>query len=164
MADDDKEDPALTANLSSLAQALPELLERFRQMARTLGSADETATSPAGPAQALDVTAAMGAALEVARGELSRRMRIVKIFTPAPPVLATEKQLGLLLLGLLVQAGQAIAAGRPDEHQLDIRIGTSEEGWARVELTVSGATVDGGAGSSRLELPPAVAPKTELKA
>jgi hypothetical protein len=164
VAEDDKDDPALTAQLSSLAQALPELLERFRQMARSVGRADEATMSPSEPAQALDVTAALNVALEVARGELARRMRVVKIFTPAPPVLATEKQLGLMLLGMLVQAGQAVAPGRVDEHQLDIRVGTGEDGWARVELTVSGATVDGGAGSARLELPPVVAPKTELKA
>ncbi len=120
--------------------------------------------SPTEPAQALDVATAMGVALEVARPELSRRMRVMKIFSPAPPVVATQKQLGLLLLGLLVQAGQAVAPGRVDEHQLEIRIGTGDDGWARVEVVVSGATVDGGAGSARLELPPAVAPKTELRA
>ena len=56
MADDDKEDPALTANLSSLAQALPELLERFRAMARetTGGARAVPSMTSAQPAQTLD--------------------------------------------------------------------------------------------------------------
>ena len=163
---DGKEDPALTAELSSLAQALPELLERFRKLARTIGdeSGADALSGPAQPAQALPLGAAMDAAIAVARAELGKRARVVKVYAPAPSVLATERQLGAMLLGLLVHAAQATVAGRPDEHQIEVRIGGSDDGWARVTVTASGPSVDGRAGSARLELPPVVAPKTELKA
>ena len=164
--DDGKENPALTAELSTLAQALPELLDRFRKLARTIGddSGPEALSGAAQPAQALPLAAAMDAAIEVARAELAKRARLVKVYAPAPSVLATERQLAAMLLGLLVQAAQAMVAGRPDEHQIEVRIGAGDDGWARVTVTASGPSVDGRAGSTRLELPPVVAPKTELKA
>lgn len=165
MADDEKEDPALTANLSSLAQALPELLERFRAMARAAsGEAGIPSMSAAQPAQTLEIAAAMDRVLDAAHDELERRFRVTRLYAYAPPVLATESQLALMLMAHLVHAGQAVAAGRPDEHELQIRISTGDEGWARVELTLDGPSVHDGAGNSRLELPPVVAPKTELRA
>jgi hypothetical protein len=165
VADDEKEDPALTASLSSLAQALPELLERFRAMARVAGGGSvDAAMTAAQPAQTIDLAAAMDGVLEAATDELARRFRVTKLYAYAPPVLAVEKQLALMLMGHLVHAGQAVAAGRPDEHELQIRISTADDGWARVELTLDGPSVHGGAGNSRIELPPVVAPKTELRA
>ena len=167
MADDDKEDPQLTASLSSLAQALPELLERFRAMARASGGAAEVPSpsmDPAQAAQTLDVAEAMDRVLAAAEEELARRFRVVKLYAYAPPVLATERQLAVMLMGHLVHAGEAVAAGRPDEHELQIRISTGDDGWARVELTLDGPSVHDGAGNSRIELPPVVAPKTELRA
>ena len=167
MADDDKEDPQLTASLSSLAQALPELLERFRAMARASGgaaAAPSPSMDPAQAAQTLDVAEAMDRVLEAAGDELARRFRVVKLYAYAPPVLATERQLAVMLMGHLVHAGEAVAAGRPDEHELQVRISTGDDGWARVELTLDGPSVHDGAGNSRIELPPVVAPKTELRA
>lgn len=161
---DEKEDPALTAKLSSLAEALPELLERFRQVARTLGDQSVPDAADTQPAQALALADALDAAVDVARAELGKRARLVKLYAPAPPVLATERQLGAVLLGLVVHALQAVVAGRPGEHQIELRVGTGDDGWARVSVTASGPSVDGRAGSARLELPPAVAPQTELKA
>ncbi|MDB4969696.1 MAG: hypothetical protein JWN44_5385 [Myxococcales bacterium] len=162
---DEKEDPALTAELSTLAQALPELLDRFRTMARAIGGEGANELSgPPQPALALPLGVAMDAALEVARAEVGKRARIIKLYAPAPAVLATERQLGAMLLGLLTHAAQAVVAGRPDEHQIELRVGTGDDGWARITVTASGPTVEGRAGSTRLELPPAVAPKTELKA
>jgi hypothetical protein len=164
VADDEKEDPALTANLSSLAQALPELLEKFRAMARAVGQPAESPMAPSQPAQTIELAAAVDAAIETTRPELERRFSIVKLYAYAPPVLANEKHLLLMLVGHLVHAGQACAPGRPDEHELQVRTSTADDGWARVELTLSGPHVADGAGNSRLELPPVVAPKTELKA
>ena len=166
MADDDKQDPTLTANLSSLAQALPELLERFRAMARAAGGAAEPVPSMASaqPAQTLDVATAMDRVLEAAHDELAARFLVTRLYASAPPVLATETQLAGLLMAHLVQAGQAVAPGRPEAHELQIRISTGDEGWARVELTLDGPSVHDGAGNSRLELPPVVAPRTELRA
>ena len=165
MAEDDKEDPALTANLSSLAQALPELLERFRAMARAAGGEAPTPSMTSSqPAETLDVAEAMDRVLEAAQDELAKRFRVTKLYAYAPPVLATSSQLALMLMAHLVQAGQAVAAGRPDDHELQIRISTDDDGWARVELTLDGPSVHDGAGNSRLALPPVVAPKTELRA
>ena len=164
MADDDKEDPALTASLSSLAQTLPELLERFRTMARAASAAATPSMTSAQPAETLDVAEAMDRVLDAADEELAQRFVVTKLYAYAPPVLATSTQLALILMAHLVQARQAVAPGRPDEHELQIRISTGEEGWARVELTLDGPSVHDGAGNSRLELPPVVAPKTELRA
>lgn len=155
----------MTANLSSLAQALPELLERFRAMARAAGGGEAAPSmSPSKPAETLSVAEAMDRVLDATHEELARRFRVTKLYAYAPPVLATASQLALMLMAHLVHAGQAVAAGRPDEHELQIRISTGEEGWARVELTLDGPSVHDGAGNSRLELPPVVAPKTELRA
>jgi hypothetical protein len=165
VADDDKEDPALTANLSSLAQALPELLERFRAMARTVGGKDEPAAPLlVQPAQTLELATAIDQALDAAADVLARHFAVIKLYAYAPPVLANDKQLASMLAGHLVHAVQAVAPGRPSEHELQIRISTSDDGWARVELTLDGPSVHDGAGNSRLELPPVVAPKTELRA
>lgn len=161
----DKEDTELTRELSSLAEALPELLERFRQMARSLGRPEVAAgLGEAQPAQALDVAAALDVAVEAARAELTARARLVKVYAPAPPVLATERQLGLVLLSLVVHAAQAIPPGGAAEHVLELRVAATDEGWTEVAIEPSGPGVEGRAGAARLVLPPAVAPRTDVRA
>src|SRR5437879_6484439 len=103
-------------------------------MARAAGGSDERVPpmAAAQPAQTLDVAEAMDRVLDAAKDELARRFRVVKLYAFAPPVLATTSQLAEMLMAHLVHAGQAVAEGRPEEHELQIRISTGDEGWARV--------------------------------
>jgi hypothetical protein len=212
--DDDSPDEAaarLTANLPALAQALPALLEQFRELARSLqrdnvaGKIVDVAEEQRlqafvqlvkaltqdrePPAEAHDVQRLVDATLAVARAELTRHARLTKIYAPAPPVIATERQLLQLFLDLMMYVSGKIDEG--EGQQLMLRIGTTDAGWALVELEpsrgIDGEAADaqlagaraivqelggrmriarerGRAPSLRVELPPARAPETDIRA
>ncbi len=82
---------------------------------------------------AVDARAAMESALQLARGEIKRRARIVPDLRPVPLVDASESRLGQVFLNLLVNAAQAIPDGAAERNE--IRISSRlHDGW--VELSV----------------------------
>jgi C4-dicarboxylate-specific signal transduction histidine kinase len=202
----------LTASLPTLAQAMPALLEQFRALARSLAEgavagkivdvAEEQRLAAfvqfvkllgrehEGPAQALALEPLVAATLAVMRAELGRA-RVVKVYAPAPLVIATERQLGQLLLELFGHVKRALDNVDVEEQRLTLRVGTTDAGWALVELEPSAGLTDtasdaalataraivaelggrlriarepGPAAALRVELPPARAPATDVRA
>jgi PAS domain S-box-containing protein len=83
--------------------------------------------------QPVDVRVALESALQLARGEIKRRARLVKDIGPVPLVDASESRLGQVFLNLLVNAAQAIPDGAMERHQ--IRVSTRQHD-GRVEIAV----------------------------
>jgi PAS domain S-box-containing protein len=81
----------------------------------------------------IDVAAALDAALHLARNELRQRARVATRVDEVPPVLGDESRVSQVFLNLLVNAAQAIPEGRPDDHEIEIRLGVEE---GRVVLRV----------------------------
>ncbi len=160
--DDDRDDALafVGGNLDELGRTLPALVDKLRAAAaargealppslpprdviadrfatfgayrRRFGRADDAGAAP------LDVGAVLDGVVALLRPELERHARLVETRAAAPRVVATERRLAQILLNLLVNAAQAIPEGRAAAHRIDVRLGTSERGWAVVEIEDSG--------------------------
>jgi signal transduction histidine kinase len=158
----------LKAHLLALSESLPELTERVRARAEALGHTG-TPVPSASDAQLegqrlaafaayldhysridgrtlgpLDLRAVLEQAVALTRSEIEPKARLGVSYLPAPLVRAGSRQLGQVFVSLLINAAQALPAGRPDAHQVGVELDTSERGWARVAIadTGSGITAD----------------------
>jgi len=93
--------------------------ERIRtivQDLKTYSAAEER--TEAGPT---DVNGVLEFALRMADNELRQRARLVRDLQPVPPVPGGHSRLGQVFLNLLVNAAQAIPAGRIGENEVRLR-------------------------------------------
>jgi PAS domain S-box-containing protein len=123
--------PAALEELTANAAAALEGTGRIRQLSRSLGAfarADEAEL------EAVDVNAALEAALGMAANELRFRARVERSLQPVPAVRAVSGKLTQLFLNLLVHAAQAIPEGHIDEHRITLR-SWREDGFVFVELS-----------------------------
>lgn len=90
--------------------------------------------------QPVDARAALESALQLARGELKRRARIVRDLREVPFVDASESRLGQVFLNLLVNAAQAIPDGAPERNE--IRVSTRlQDGWVEIAVEDTGCGI-----------------------
>jgi signal transduction histidine kinase len=75
--------------------------------------------------------------LDLLRPELERHAQLALSIGEAPLVLATERQLGHVVLSVLVNAAQAMK-GKPEDNRIDVRISEDARGWAVVEIVDTG--------------------------
>jgi signal transduction histidine kinase len=165
--DDRDEKDALafvSGNLGKLGESLPALLEKLRAAAAARGeslpAALEDAAASGGkrfaafaeylrrydrpddaPAAPQSLGAIVDDVVALVRPELERRARLVVTLALAPTVLATERQLAQVLVNLLINAGQAITAGRAHENRIDVRVGTDERGRAVIDVEDTGSGI-----------------------
>lgn len=71
--------------------------------------------------QEVDVLRAIDAATRLAQLHIRAKARLVCELVPVPKVWANEARLAQVFLNLLVNAGQAIPTGDPDQHAVTIR-------------------------------------------
>jgi two-component system, NtrC family, sensor kinase len=86
----------------------------------------------------LDVRWTLDSSLKLARALVSTRARIVTEYAEAPLVRANDARLSQVFLNLLLNAAQAIEPGRPDENEVRVRCGKSEEGGVFVSISDTG--------------------------
>jgi PAS domain S-box-containing protein len=86
----------------------------------------------------VDLPRVIDASVAIALNELRHRARVVKDYRPLPPVQANAAKLGQVFLNLLINAAQAIPAGRVDENEVRITTSTDAEGRARIEVRDTG--------------------------
>src|SRR4051812_44321535 len=137
--------PELVARLRAAAaqrgEAVPAALPadaaggaRFTALAAYLRRFGEPDHSAPAPRSLRDIVEDV---LSMLQPELERKARVVTEFGDTPPVLATERQLGHVILSLLVNAAQAMK-GKPDEQRIEVRVSSDARGWAVVEVVDSG--------------------------
>lgn len=125
---------ALAASLDDLTERLCEAMTgamRVQQVAQGLGTFARADSVELGP---VDVDAVVDRALCIASQEIHSRARLVRDTATARPVLATDGKLVQIVLGLLLNAVQAIPAGESEANEIRVRAFT--EG-SRVHLEVS---------------------------
>jgi CheY-like chemotaxis protein/two-component sensor histidine kinase len=111
---------------------------RVRQIVRdlkTFSRADE------GRLERIEVQPLIESAINMARNELKHRARLVTVFGRVPPVLANGSKLVQVFLNLLINAAQAIPAGRVEKNEVRVTTSTDAEGRARIEVRDTGTGV-----------------------
>jgi PAS domain S-box-containing protein len=87
---------------------------------------------------AVDVTAVIERALNMAMNEIRHRARVVLNLEPVPRVLGTESKLSQVVLNLLVNAAQAIEAGNVEQNSITVRTLLDKQGRPRLEIEDTG--------------------------
>jgi PAS domain S-box-containing protein len=85
------------------------------------------------PARPVDVARALETALDLARTDLRQRARVLRDVAAVPPVLGDESRVSQVFVNLLVNAAQAIPDGKPDDNEVEVRLGVED---GRVVLRV----------------------------
>jgi len=109
-----------------------EAAERVRNIVRDLKLFSRSDEESRGD---VDVEQVLESSIRMVWNEIRHRAKLVRDFRPIPRVLANESRLGQVFLNLIVNAAQAIPAGRANLHQ--IRVATSVTGDGRVRVDVS---------------------------
>jgi PAS domain S-box-containing protein len=90
--------------------------------------------------QPVDARAALESALQLARGEIKKRARIVRDLDDVPLVDGSESRLGQVFLNLLVNAAQAIPDGAPERNE--IRVSSRvRQGWVEISVEDTGCGI-----------------------
>ena len=112
-------------------------VRRMGSLVRSLGTFSRVEPSDVGP---VDVVRCMDDAVALAFNEIKYRARLVKDYSPVPPVIASEGKLAQVFLNLLVNAAQALTEGHVAKNEIRVRV------WPRgdrvcVEVRDTGAGI-----------------------
>jgi PAS domain S-box-containing protein len=139
----------LQAEPQRLAASLPELRQEVADAAQGAGRVREvvralrlfSAPRAAGAREPVDLRAELQGALDLARNAIGQRARlVVELPGSLPPVAAVPGELGQAFLILLLGAAEAIAEGRPAEHEVRV-VARAEEGRVVVAVRDTGAEI-----------------------
>jgi PAS domain S-box-containing protein len=129
---------AVDEELASATEALREArqgADRVRAIVRDLrmyAQAEDERHRP------LDVARVLDASINVTRGEIAPRARVVRDYEPAPEVVASESRLGQVFVNLLLNAAQAMPDADPDANEIRVAVAPGPGGRVRVEIADSG--------------------------
>ncbi|HTE52762.1 MAG TPA: response regulator [Kofleriaceae bacterium] len=110
--------------------------ERIRNIVRDLKIFSRSGEDRKG---LVDVQRILESTTRMAWNEIRHRGRLVKNYSPAPLVEASEAQLGQLFLNLVVNAAQSIPEGDAEHNQVRVSLSTDAAGMAVVEISDTGA-------------------------
>jgi PAS domain S-box-containing protein len=99
------------------------------------------ARPPGGRSMEVDPVDEVRTALNLAQSEISRRARLDLALERCPTVLASQGQIGQVMIHLLVNAAQSIPSGAPEVHLVRVSAGTDAGGWASIGVADSGAGI-----------------------
>ncbi|HTF87619.1 MAG TPA: response regulator [Planctomycetota bacterium] len=86
----------------------------------------------------VSVQRVLDSSLRLAFPAIRYRAKLVKDFSPLPPVEASESRLGQVFLNLLLNAAQSIEEGHPDSNEIRVSTRVGDNGQAVVEIRDSG--------------------------
>lgn len=89
----------------------------------------------------LDLRAVMDMAARMAEAEVRERARLVKDYAEIPLVRASDVRMTQVFVNLLINAAQAIPAGRAAEHVITVRLAREGAGAVLVEVCDTGAGI-----------------------
>jgi two-component system, NtrC family, sensor kinase len=158
----DKELGRVTANLLALSVSLPDLIDRVRVQRSDVGKTEPTL--PDGPKEqerlaafaaylaqygvqsgggsnlieTVDVQQIVDNAAALCRGEIAQKAGFGSSYLSSPLVRANARDLGQVVVSLLINAAQSLPFGAPQQHRVDIAVDTNEDGWARIAIADTG--------------------------
>jgi PAS domain S-box-containing protein len=132
---------AAEPELAEALQALDEAAEGTRRIARIIRDLGIVSRSRRDGRRAVNVHEEIGGAAKLAEHEIRHRARLVLRLDPVPPILASEFQLGQVVLNLLVNAAHAIPEGAAAANEIRVVSRTGPDGQAIVEVSDTGAGI-----------------------
>jgi two-component system NtrC family sensor kinase len=133
--------PADTPRVAEWRQVLgdaQEGAERVRQIVRQLKSfsrVDENRQEPVELHRVLDSVAQMAAS------EVRHRARLVKDYSPLPPIVGNDGKLFQVFLNLVINAAHSIPEGQVEANEIRLVTREDERGWAVVEVQDTGGGI-----------------------
>ena len=112
--------------------------ERVRRIVRDLG---RFARPDDQDGQATDLHALLESTIEIAEVQVRYRAKIVRYFGATSAVRGSEARLGQVFLNLLVNAGQAIEPGAPQDNQITVSTRDRDDGQVEVAIVDTGSGI-----------------------
>ncbi len=131
----------LLAQLSELEAVLRDAqvgAARVRDVVRELkifARSDQAANTP------MDLRGAVENAIKMTAHTVGHCARTLRVFGPTPQVMANEGALVQVVSNLLLNAADAVGAGRADQNVITVRTSTDPRGWAVVEVEDTGTGI-----------------------
>ncbi len=150
------------AHLQALSGSLPTLIDRVKAIAEARGITlpalpdtdqerqrltafaaylDHYSRGDARTLGAIDVGDVLTEAVALARGEIEPKAEVRETYLAAPLVFGNPRQLGQVFVSLLINASQALPAGAPGDHRVDITLDTNLARWARITIADTGSGI-----------------------
>jgi len=124
--------------LAQARQALDEAHQGATRVGQVVGDLRALSRPGTGRLEPVDAAAALRAAFRLAEGTLRGRARASLEVVPAPPVLGDPARLGQALLGLLLDAVNALPPGQEAGHLVRLELAPEADGRVRVAVEVHG--------------------------
>jgi signal transduction histidine kinase/CheY-like chemotaxis protein len=99
----------------------------------------------------LDINRVIEVALGIAHTEIRQRARLVRQFTPLPPVDANAARLGQVFVNLLLNAAQAIPTGGHADHEIAVATSVDSSNRIVVEIRDTGRGIPRSLGARAFE-------------
>jgi PAS domain S-box-containing protein len=135
LAEPDVSAPDRLADIVEMLREAREGADRVRHIVRDLKVFSRGETEERTP---VDPRRVLESCVNMARGEIRQRARLIKRYGETPPVLANEARLGQVLLNLLVNAAHAIPEGEPDAHEIQVATRSDPDGRVVIEVRDTG--------------------------
>jgi PAS domain S-box-containing protein len=126
------QDPEDRERIKSRLRTLQEGAERMATIVRDLRSFCRPNSKTLRP---VEMRLVLESAINMAMNELKDRARIVRDYSPVPPVVGDAARLGQVFLNLLLNAAQAMSDGEENEVRVTLRL---EDDRIRVQISDSG--------------------------
>ncbi|WP_242356530.1 MULTISPECIES: MASE1 domain-containing protein [Anaeromyxobacter] len=127
--------------VSEALQALDDAAEGTRRIARIIRDLGIVSRSRRDGRRPIDVRDEIAGAAKLAEHEIRHRARLVLRLDPVPPVLASEFQVGQVVLNLLVNAAHAIPEGDAAANEIRVTCRAGPGGEAVLEVSDTGAGI-----------------------
>jgi PAS domain S-box-containing protein len=122
-------------------ELLSESLEGADRVRRIVGDLRMFSRQSDDCVQAVELSAVIERALNMAMNEIRHRARVELRLEPVPRVLGTESKLGQVVLNLLVNAAQAIDPGNVEHNCITVRTLLDKQGRPRLEIQDTGVGI-----------------------
>lgn len=135
------------AELAALQEAVQDATQAAEHVRRIVQDIKKFARAGETNKQVLDLPDVLDSAIKLTDNQLRHHARLLRKYSTTPFVEADEGQLVQVFANLLVNAAQAIEAGRVSDNRIDVSTRTDEAGNAVVEVR------DSGCGIAKADLP-----------
>ena len=127
------------ARLAELTRMATEVRAGTERIATIVSGLKTFARAEEDRAGIVDLNQVVAVAVDLMTNEIQQRARLVVAYGAVPPVVASDARLGQVIIGLLLNAAQAIPEGASsDGHEVSVMTSTDPQGAAVVEVRDTG--------------------------